>query len=118
MGTICSHGVVGSSPTSSGAPARSAIHVLLARIAQPDPVSVAVHEAVGFRSFGTRRRHGEKLGRILDVKLSDLLLDVELSDLHLDERDQPARRGRATGARLLRMASKGESGAIGGWRLA
>ena len=51
------------------------IHVLLARIAQPNPASVTVHEAVGFRSFGTQRRCGEKLGRILDVELFDLHLD-------------------------------------------
>jgi len=51
------------------------IHVLLARIAQPNPASVNVHEAVGFRSFGTQRRCGEKLGRILDVELFDLHLD-------------------------------------------
>jgi len=51
------------------------IHVLLARIAQPNPASVAAHRAVGFRSFGTQRRCGEKLGRILDVELFDLHLD-------------------------------------------
>ena len=51
------------------------IAVLLARIAQPNPASVAVHEAAGFRSFGTQRRCGEKLGRILDVELFDLHLD-------------------------------------------
>lgn len=53
------------------------VQVLLARIALPNPASIAIHEAVGFRSFGTQRRCGEKLGRILDV---------ELLDLHLDER--------------------------------
>jgi L-amino acid N-acyltransferase YncA len=53
------------------------ISVLLARIAQPNPASVAVHEAAGFRSFGTQRRCGEKLGRILDVELFDLHLDEE-----------------------------------------
>lgn len=51
------------------------IAVLLARIAQPNPASVAIHEAAGFRSFGTQRRCGEKLGRILDVELFDLHLD-------------------------------------------
>jgi len=53
------------------------IHVLLARIAQPNPASVAVHEIAGFRSFGTQRRCGEKLGRILDVELFDLHLDEQ-----------------------------------------
>jgi len=51
------------------------ISVLLARIAQPNPASVAIHETAGFRSFGTQRRCGEKLGRILDVELFDLHLD-------------------------------------------
>jgi len=60
------------------------IHVLLARIARPNPASVAVHEAVGFRSFGVQRRCGEKLGRILDV---------ELFDLDLDEEQRPATTG-------------------------
>lgn len=51
------------------------ISVLLARVAQPNPASLAVHEAVGFRSFGIQRRCGEKLGQILDVNLMDLHLD-------------------------------------------
>lgn len=56
------------------------ISVLLARIARPNPASVAIHERAGFRSFGVQRRCGEKLGRILDV---------ELFDLHLDEAVEP-----------------------------
>lgn len=56
--------------------------VLLARIALPNPSSIAIHEGLGFRSFGTQRRCGEKLGRVIDV---------ELLDLHLDEgREMPA----------------------------
>lgn len=51
------------------------VRVLLARIALPNPASLRVHEAVGFRSFGTQRRCGEKLGRVLDVELLDLHLD-------------------------------------------
>lgn len=51
------------------------IRVLLARVALPNPASVALHESLGFRSFGTQRRCGEKLGRILDVELLDLHLD-------------------------------------------
>src|SRR5690349_17714320 len=51
------------------------IHVLLARVALPNPASVAVHQAVGFRSFGIQRRCGEKLGHVLDVNLMDLHLD-------------------------------------------
>ncbi len=51
------------------------VAVLLARIAQPNPASVAIHEAAGFRSFGVQRRCGEKFGRVLDVELFDLHLD-------------------------------------------
>lgn len=53
----------------------SDIRVLLARVALPNAASLAIHEAVGFRSFGTQRRCGEKLGRIIDVELMDLHLD-------------------------------------------
>ena len=52
------------------------IAVLLARVAEPNPASIRMHEASGFRSFGTQRRCGEKFGRILDVNLMDLHLDA------------------------------------------
>lgn len=55
------------------------VKVLLARVALPNPSSLAIHETHGFRTFGTQRRCGEKLGRILDV---------ELMDLHLDRREE------------------------------
>lgn len=51
------------------------VKVLLARVALPNPASLRLHESVGFRSFGTQRRCGEKLGRVLDVELLDLHLD-------------------------------------------
>ena len=51
------------------------VRVLLARVALPNPSSLRVHEAAGFRSFGTQRGCGEKLGRVLDVELLDLHLD-------------------------------------------
>ena len=51
------------------------IGVLVARIADAQPASVALHEAAGFRRFGTQRRCGEKFGRLLDVELMDLHLD-------------------------------------------
>jgi phosphinothricin acetyltransferase len=54
----------------------SEISVLLARVAQPNPASIRIHEANGFRSFGIQRRCGEKFGRILDVNLMDLHLDA------------------------------------------
>ena len=51
------------------------IAVLLARVSQPNPASVAMHETLGFATFGTQRRCGEKFGRILDVVLMDRHLD-------------------------------------------
>ena len=53
----------------------SDVRVLLARLALPNPASMAIHKAAGFESFGTQRRCGEKLGRVLDVELLDLHLD-------------------------------------------
>ncbi len=53
----------------------SEVRVLLARVALPNPASIALHESHGFRSFGTQRRCGEKLGQILDVELLDRHLD-------------------------------------------
>ena len=51
------------------------IRVLVARIAQPSPGSVALHSSLGFTAVGTLRRCGEKFGRILDVLIMDLHLD-------------------------------------------
>jgi L-amino acid N-acyltransferase YncA len=51
------------------------VRVLLARLALPNPASMAIHKATGFESFGTQRRCGEKLGQVLDVELLDLHLD-------------------------------------------
>jgi len=51
------------------------VRVMVARIAQPSPASVALHESLGFRPVGTLRRCGEKFGRILDVLIMDLHLD-------------------------------------------
>ena len=51
------------------------VHVLLARIADGNPASVALHEAHGFRTIGVMRRVGEKFGRVLDVRLMDRQLD-------------------------------------------
>ena len=49
--------------------------VLIGRVAEGNPASIALLESVGFRRFGTQRRCGEKFGRILDVELLDLHLD-------------------------------------------
>ncbi|HKJ36436.1 MAG TPA: GNAT family N-acetyltransferase, partial [Solirubrobacterales bacterium] len=54
---------------------RSDIAVLIARVTDANPASLALHASVGFEPIGTQRRSGEKFGRILDVVLMDLHLD-------------------------------------------
>jgi L-amino acid N-acyltransferase YncA len=54
---------------------QAGLGVLLARIETSGTASLRLHEAAGFRRFGTMRRVGEKFGRILDVELLDLHLD-------------------------------------------
>lgn len=54
----------------------SPVRVLVARIADSNPVSIRLHEAAGFTRIGTQRRCGEKFGRVLDVELMDLHLDA------------------------------------------
>jgi L-amino acid N-acyltransferase YncA len=51
------------------------IQVLLARIVEGNPASVALHEAHGYQTIGLMRRVGEKFGRVLDVRLMDRHLD-------------------------------------------
>ncbi len=43
------------------------IHLVLAGITLPNPVSIALHEAFGFQKMGTFREVGRKLGRYWDV---------------------------------------------------
>jgi L-amino acid N-acyltransferase len=50
------------------------LHVLLARIAQPNPVSVHLHEALGFRQVGAMHQVGRKFERWIDVHLFERLL--------------------------------------------
>ena len=52
------------------APGRG-VHVLLARIVEGNPASLALHEALGYRTIGVMRGVGEKFGRVLDVRLLD-----------------------------------------------
>lgn len=56
------------------APERN-VHVLLARIVEGNPASLALHEALGFTPIGLMRRVGEKFGRVLDVRLLERQLD-------------------------------------------
>ncbi len=50
--------------------------VLLARIVEGNPASLALHESLGFQTVGITRRIGEKFGRILDVRIMDLHLNL------------------------------------------
>jgi L-amino acid N-acyltransferase len=49
--------------------------VLIARIVEGNPASLALHESLGFQTVGITRRIGEKFGRLLDVRIMDLHLD-------------------------------------------
>lgn len=42
-------------------------HTVVAGIALPNPASIALHEAIGFRPVGTFREVGHKFGRYVDV---------------------------------------------------
>jgi L-amino acid N-acyltransferase len=57
------------------APARG-VQVLIARIVEGNPASLALHEALGFATIGVMRRVGEKFGRLLDVRLLERHLDA------------------------------------------
>jgi L-amino acid N-acyltransferase len=56
------------------------VQVLLARIVEGNPASVALHEAHGYQTIGVMRRVGEKFGRVLDVRLMDRHLDQPRAD--------------------------------------
>ena len=47
----------------------SGLHTVVARIAEGNPSSVALHEHAGFRPIGVMREVGRKFGRRLDVAL-------------------------------------------------
>jgi L-amino acid N-acyltransferase YncA len=51
------------------------VSVLVARIVEGNPASLALHERLGFRTIGVMRRVGEKFGRLLDVRLMDRHLE-------------------------------------------
>lgn len=57
------------------APGRG-VQVLIARIVEGNPASLALHQALGFDSIGVMRRVGEKFGRLLDVRLMSRQLDA------------------------------------------
>jgi phosphinothricin acetyltransferase len=51
------------------------VHVLMARIVEGNPASLALHQSLGFETIGIMRRVGEKFGRLLDVQLMSRHLD-------------------------------------------
>jgi len=53
----------------------SGVRLLIARIVEGNPASVALHQALGFETIGIMRRCGEKFGCLLDVRLMDRHLD-------------------------------------------
>jgi phosphinothricin acetyltransferase len=48
-------------------------HVVVARIAEGNEASVALHESVGFEHIGVMREVGRKFGRILDVHMMQII---------------------------------------------
>jgi L-amino acid N-acyltransferase YncA len=50
------------------------MHSLLSRIAQPTPVSVHLHESLGFQRIGVMHEVGRKFDRWIDVHLFERLL--------------------------------------------
>ncbi len=55
---------------------RAGLGTIVARIADGNPASLALHASQGFERIGVMRRVGEKLGRILDVHLMQVHLDA------------------------------------------
>jgi L-amino acid N-acyltransferase YncA len=51
------------------------MHLAVAVVAQPNPASVALHEALGFELVGTFSEIGEKFGRYVDTRWYQLRLD-------------------------------------------
>ncbi len=49
-------------------------HSLIARIAEGNPASIALHEAFGYQVIGVEREVGRKFGRWLDVTEMQLML--------------------------------------------
>jgi len=49
-------------------------HSVIARIAEPNPASIALHETFGYEVVGVEREVGRKFGRWLDVTEMQLML--------------------------------------------
>lgn len=52
---------------------RSGFHVVVARIAEGNEASIALHESVGFEHIGVMREVGRKFGKILDVTMMQII---------------------------------------------
>ena len=48
---------------------KAGLHTVLSRIAQDNPISIHLHEALGFREAGVMREVGVKFGKLLNVHL-------------------------------------------------
>ena len=53
------------------------VHVVIGGASLPNPVSVALHESLGFEHIGTFREVGHKLGRWIDVGYWQLTLEEQ-----------------------------------------
>ncbi len=52
---------------------KAGFHVVVARIAEGNEASVALHESVGFEHIGVMREVGRKFGKILDVHMMQII---------------------------------------------
>ena len=59
---------------------RHGFHSMIARIADSQAASLALHDALGFELVGVEREVGRKFGRWLDVSVMQLLLDTSGRD--------------------------------------
>lgn len=55
--------------------ASQGLHTVIARIADGNAASLHLHESVGFRSIGVMREVGHQFGRLVDVRLMQLIFD-------------------------------------------
>jgi len=60
--------------------AASGVHTVVALVALPNPSSVRLHRAVGFKPAGTMREVGYKFDRWIDIAWYDLLLSCWASN--------------------------------------
>jgi phosphinothricin acetyltransferase len=49
------------------------LHTVISRIVEGNGASIHLHEVLGFTSTGTMREVGEKFGRLLDVRIMQLI---------------------------------------------